>query len=341
MATTPLAYNPSTSPIEGTTQVGSLAVGTTAQDYSINPGGVTWWMGPEESDGYVIAVPVSGNTQPTPISGVTASVGFFRSANLTEGSFVELTNNVFNQNFSTGTDASIWLTNNGYWNSHPSVPVPVLYLDANNVASYPGTGTIWTDLVGGKTFNLFNGPNYEPENKGIYFYSVGSQYANCSTSLPSLTAFTTSVWHNWNGANSAGQPCILTEVFNGVSLNYCVGAPQGVVAQGGYFNGEFQLSPQFTLTPSTWYNIVVTCYYEGVVDANVVKIYINGTLISNYATDENEPSSSNAGINLMKRWDNAEFWGGYLATVGIYDRALTQEEISQYFDSTKSTYYPP
>jgi hypothetical protein len=63
--TTPLAYNPSLSPISGTTQVGQLAVGTANQDYSISPGGVTWWMGPDEDLGYVIAVPVSGNTQPT------------------------------------------------------------------------------------------------------------------------------------------------------------------------------------------------------------------------------------------------------------------------------------
>jgi hypothetical protein len=63
--TTPFAYNPTASPIAGTSQVGTLAVGITDQDYSINPGGVSWWMGPDEDLGYVIAVPVSGNTQPT------------------------------------------------------------------------------------------------------------------------------------------------------------------------------------------------------------------------------------------------------------------------------------
>ena len=55
--TTPLAYNTG-STIAGTTQVGSLAVGTTDQDYSVSPGGVTWWMGPDEDLGYVIGVPV-------------------------------------------------------------------------------------------------------------------------------------------------------------------------------------------------------------------------------------------------------------------------------------------
>jgi len=118
MATTPLAYNPSASPIAGTSQVGSLAVGTSDQDYSIEPGGVTWWMGPEQSTGYIIAIPVSGNTQPTPISGITASLGFYQTSSLTDNSFIELTNNIFGQSFTGASEASSWLTTNGYWNSY-------------------------------------------------------------------------------------------------------------------------------------------------------------------------------------------------------------------------------
>ena len=329
--TTPIAYNPSLSPISGTTQVGTFAVGTTQQDYSINPGGVTWWMGPDEDLGYVIAIPVSGNTQPTPISGVTASVGFYRSADLTDNSFVDLTNSVFNQSFSSATEASVWLTNNGYWNSYTA---PVLYLDAGNPASYPGTGTVWTDLVGGKQFNLINGPGYDPANGGkFYFYAPGGQYANCSTSLPSLPVFSTSVWHNWDGVNTGEFPCLLTEVYTGGAINYVLGAPQGAVAQGGYFNGGFQTSPQFSLTPSTWYNIVVTC------DASqVVSIYLNGSLISSTPTSGTQPSSSNSGINLMKRWDFPTHWGGYLSTVNIYDKALTSGQILSNYNLTKSRY---
>jgi uncharacterized delta-60 repeat protein len=82
--------------ISGTTQVGMLAVGTTQQDYSVRPGEVTWWMGPDEDLGYIIAVPVPSNTQTTPISGVTASVGFYRSTELTEASLVSLVKSAFN-----------------------------------------------------------------------------------------------------------------------------------------------------------------------------------------------------------------------------------------------------
>jgi hypothetical protein len=327
MATTrPFSYNTG-SPIAGTIQVGDLAVGYPTSGYT----GMEWWNGPDEDLGYVIAQPVSGDTQPTPVSGVTASVGFFRTSGFNDNEFVDITNILLNENYNNPVEASSALTSNGYWNSYIS---PVLYLDAGNSLSYSGSGTVWTDLIGGKQFNLVNGPNYDPANGGkIYFSASSSQYAQCNTSLQSLPEFTTSVWHNWDGTNTGEYPCILTEVYVGGAINYVLGKPQGAVAQGGYFNGGFQLSPQFTLTPSTWYNIVVTC------DASqVVKIYLNNTLISTTSTTGGQPSSSNAGIRLMRRWDFLENWGGYLSIVNIYDKALEQSQVTSYWNSTKSRF---
>jgi len=62
------AYNTG-SPISGTTQVGDIAVSNVNIQYSENYGGLQWWGGPDESLGYVIAYPVSGNTQQTPVVG--------------------------------------------------------------------------------------------------------------------------------------------------------------------------------------------------------------------------------------------------------------------------------
>ena len=59
----PFAYNTG-APIAGTIQVGSLAVGTPTSGITNSP---IFWNGPDEDLGYVIAVPVSGNTQPTPV----------------------------------------------------------------------------------------------------------------------------------------------------------------------------------------------------------------------------------------------------------------------------------
>lgn len=332
--TTPLAYNPSASPIAGTSQVGTLAIGTSQQDYSESPGGVTWWMGPDEELGYVIGVPVSGNTQPTPISGVTASVGFYRSTGLTDISFVELTNQTFDQNFSSATDASVWLTTNGYWSSYPS---PVLYLDAGNPSSYPGTGSTWTDVIGGKVFTLFNNPSYSGGFGGILNFNASSaQYAQCNTSLPNLNNWSVGVWTYYDGTNVGASPCIVTEVFPGTTfnINYSLGSlnDNNPYLQAGFFNAGWNNTlANYTLTPNNWYYIV------GTYDGTAVRLYVNNTLINTFNTTT--PSfSSNGGIRLMRRWDLGHYWGGLLGVVGIYDKSLTSGQISTIWNAQKSRF---
>ena len=106
--------------ITGTQQIGNLLVATASTvNYSPSTnGGVTFWMGPDEDLGYVIGVPVSGGTQTTPIVGVNAFLGFYRSTLKTEASFVSLVNGTFNQSLTTGASAKTYLTNNGYWTSY-------------------------------------------------------------------------------------------------------------------------------------------------------------------------------------------------------------------------------
>jgi hypothetical protein len=118
----PFAYNTGTQ-IPGTEQIGNLSIGVPISGFTNNP---QYWNGPDEELGYVIASPVSGNTQPTPLSGVFASVGFFRSTNLTEGSFITLSETIASQSFVNGDEAKTWLNDNGYWTSYESSPTPDL-----------------------------------------------------------------------------------------------------------------------------------------------------------------------------------------------------------------------
>ena len=321
----PFAYNTS-GPIDGTSQVGDLTIGFPTTGFTDNP---QFWNGPDEDLGYVIGIPVSGNTQPTPIDGVFASLGFFRSSDLTDNSFLELANSLFNQSFSSATDASLWLTNNGYWNSYIS---PLLYLDAGNSASYPGTGTTWTDLVGGKVFNLVNGPGYDPADGGkIYFYANGGQYAICNTSLPSLTTWSVGVWHYYTGANTGSLPCIVTETYTGGEINYSLGNNTGSGLTSGFFNGGWQVTGAYSLTPNNWYYIV------GTYDGNANNLYVNNVLVQSNSY-VGTPTTSNAGIRLMERWDSNDYWDGWLSTVGIYGKALTAGQVNSIWYSTKSRY---
>ncbi len=176
MATTPIAYNPSQSPIDGTEQLINLAIGIDEQDYSLSPGGVTWWNGPEESTGYVIAVPVPGNTQPTEIPGVFASVGFFQSVDLTENSFVELTNTVFGQNFANGTDCKTWLNDNGYWTSFvppPVTPTPTITQTPTNTQTPTGTAAVTPTVTPTNTQTPTTTITPTPTSSGAAFVVTG------------------------------------------------------------------------------------------------------------------------------------------------------------------------
>jgi hypothetical protein len=81
------------------------------------------------------------------LGNVSASVGFLGTKNmsnpLSEATFVELTNSSFNQNFTTGNDASTWLTNNGYWNSWVSItPTPTATLGVTPTPTSTTTPTV-------------------------------------------------------------------------------------------------------------------------------------------------------------------------------------------------------
>jgi len=185
MATSrPFAYNTG-SPILGTLQIGDLAIGVEPIDYSGGVGGVKWWNGPDEDLGYVIAQSVPEGNQPAP-GGVTASIGFFRTDEKTEESFVDLANSIqkgVTETFTTGDEAKTWLNANGYWTSFESSINPlitdglILYFNFAEPTSYPGTGTSVFDLSGNNyTGTLIDigsgGPyyNYNSETKSMDFF---------------------------------------------------------------------------------------------------------------------------------------------------------------------------
>jgi len=119
MATSrPFAYNTGLT-INGTEQIGDLAIGTPTSGFTLNP---RFWNGPDEDLGYVIAHPTPSGNQPNPLS-IPAYVGFWRSTALTDGSFINLAEyvSVYNgtpQTFTGGTQAKTWLNSNGYWTSY-------------------------------------------------------------------------------------------------------------------------------------------------------------------------------------------------------------------------------
>ena len=336
MATTrSFAYN-SGAPIPQTTQVGDIAAGNQPISYD---NGLGWWNGPDETLGYVIcyAQTTGSRTAGNGTFNVNApTVGFWRSPALTDESFLDTCNLLFGQGFVDGLAAKDWLTSNGYWTSYTT---PVLYLDAGDPSSYPGTGTVWTDLVGGKIFNLINNPTYNSDNGGkINFSASSQQYASCSTSLSDLNNWSVGVWHYYTGNNTGASPCIISEIYTGGYINYIIGngSDTSPDLQTGFWQspGWVLTENGYTLTPGNWYYIV------GTYDGDTLNLYVNNTLVESTSGLVYTPQSSGSGIYLMSRWDSVpnELWDGYLSTVAIYDRALNSGQVTSNWNATKSRY---
>lgn len=144
------------STIPGTTQIGNLSIGTSPQDYGVVGAnyGITYWATPDQNNGYVIAhddlsASHTGNTLvggvPTKVPG--QKLGFWRSDLLTENSFVDLTNTLFNQSFTGGAQCNTYLNANGMWSSY----VDTYQYNPSAFLPWPASSAGYTLYSGGFT----------------------------------------------------------------------------------------------------------------------------------------------------------------------------------------------
>ena len=190
----PFSYNAGTQ-IPGTEQIGALSIGTPTSGFTNNP---QYWNGPDEELGYVIAQSVSGDTQPTEIPGVFASLGFFRSTDLTEGSFITLSETIAGQSFATAADAKTWLNNNGYWTSY-GVSTGYGYNLIAEPYSFPSSGnSIMNDPIGnvsGSTeINLLS-----TTGRGFYINSFDSSSADTRNYFSGFTGQSVTITFSQTG----------------------------------------------------------------------------------------------------------------------------------------------
>jgi hypothetical protein len=217
----------------------------------------------------------------------------------------------------------------------------LLHLDAGIPASYPGSGSTWTDLVASKTFTLNNGPTYSSAKGGHIIFAHGSsQFAQSVSSLGvNLTTWTVEAWVSYTG-HSGGNPAIVTEFLGGNNkVNYVLGTADGATAPritGGVFSTQWRsLTPGYLPTASNWYHAIAT--YDNA--SSTFNVYINGSLFATQTVASLSAVGSGAsGILLMKRWDGTDFWGGGLGVVRIYNNVLTSTQIARNWNYQRSRF---
>ena len=220
----------------------------------------------------------------------------------------------------------------------------VLCLDAANKVSYPGSGTVWTDLSGNNnTGTLTNGPTFSAGNQGSIVFDGTNDYI--STTLQTLNRpFTLSVWANFSN---------LTGFQTFVGQDTSVSIPRGrfyFQKAGSTGGGPVQDKVNFSLVKSddslvivntintvsinVWYNFTVT------LSTSSISLYQNGVIQSTTA-DSNSLLADNTVILLAAGYYSnniTDFINGKMASVFIYNRELTATEILQNYNATKGRF---
>ena len=205
----------------------------------------------------------------------------------------------------------------------------VVHLDAGNSASYPGSGTTWTDLSGnGNNATLFGTPSYTA-SPGYFDITSDSTYARLSSYSHLTNDFTYSMWVRFDAFGSY-DTLIENGSWTDVGPLFRVQSTTSIAVYT-----ENALRGTFTWSPSTntWYNVVYT--RSG--STNI--LYVNGTQSGSTFTDQTNISLSNAYTFLMRsQHTTGQFTNGQLAQYAMYNKALTASEITQNFDTLKGRY---
>jgi hypothetical protein len=205
----------------------------------------------------------------------------------------------------------------------------VLCLDAANSKSYPGSGTTWTDLSGnGNTGTLFNTPTYNTSNNGYIYFDGTDEYAT----VPSNSGWafsgngTIEQWVYVVG-NSGGNDRFWCVNNNTSSLDaYLNGATYNV-----YFHGN-AVGTTTTIPQNAWVHFVVT-YTSG-----TIKVYFN-TIEQGLTGTTTGYNITNNGTLYIGRYITAPYeLNGRIASMKIYNRALTAAEIQQNFNALRSRF---
>jgi len=213
----------------------------------------------------------------------------------------------------------------------------VFAVDANNIVSYPKSGTAWYQLTGSVgNGTLTNGPTFKANNGGVIsldgtddfvdFGSVNFQTSNNITLDMWVypQSATQEAYADIFDANHSANGFVLQQDY--LTYNYYYFA---------YWDGSgFQVTSNILIEPYVWSHIVIT--KEG----NNGKIYKNGQLVvSNTFTNPSIQGTNT--LHLGKYIAGGRQWKGEYGNFKGYNKALTSAEVQQNYQAEQYRFETP
>ena len=206
----------------------------------------------------------------------------------------------------------------------------VLYLDAANRKSYPGTGTAWTDLLqNGVNGTLTNGPTFTSTNGGAIVFDGVDDYV-IVTPPTSYSEYTVQFFCKWISSVGVSERLFGCDAFG----TYTIFNPYDV---GFHYNPLGGSPPSVTLASGvnigfgTWCQVAVTV---STLSSNVV-IYVNGIARNSWST----LPAANLSANIFIGKQNTLYGANcQFANFQLYNRAITAAEVTQNFNALRTRF---
>ncbi len=211
----------------------------------------------------------------------------------------------------------------------------VLWLDANDKTSYPGTGTTWRDLSGLNNSGLLtNGPTFDTANGGSIVFDGSDDYGkNDVPNLPTGNVTTTicawiyvvNGYGDWQGIAGWGN----AGVFSNSAL---LDMNQGRLAFSTWgYPGTEDLISTYNVPKNTWKYVV------GSINNRNIKLYADSVNVLN-SSITSTPSVTSTKLRLATTDYPGRLLNTKIASVQIYNRELSQTEITQNYNANKNRF---
>ena len=240
----------------------------------------------------------------------------------------------------------------------------VLLLDAGDQASYPGSGTTWTDLSGnGNNGTLTSGPTYSSEDGGsLVFDGVDDYVTNNSTEFSiannlfadAIGSWTVSAWFKFPVSPTQSR----SDALQAGNCSYSIFGRSGGIATGATFTlfvagtstafgtntnkcvatirGVNTAISNTLVNTNDWYNAVVT--WDGVTAYGYLNASSPTTLTVGTATVQEHNIDIGTTSSLSVPSGGIHNFEGNISQVSVYNRALSEAEITQNFNELRSIY---
>ena len=212
--------------------------------------------------------------------------------------------------------------------------------DAKNPKSYPGSGATWTDMVAGVPLTIVGGVTYDPNG----FFSFGTNQTtqsiiNAAFPFPTQNS-TVECWFRFR-SNAQWQVPYSYQVGTVNTNSYLTMIDSTTLI---FFINGTSTSLPISSNTNVWYNITRT----RTMSTGLNSVYVNGVMFgqSTIGVGAVVPSGGIMAIGQEPDADAATNYGfdssqnldGEFAYMGIYDRALTDDEVMNNFIAMRGRY---